>query len=75
MHNRLMNLLNIRPGEGRNVALMLAYYFFMGAAMILVQSASYALLFESWDATAMPYVYLGTAVIVFSITALFLNIF
>lgn len=73
MQTRLMNLLNIRSGEGRNVALLLAYYFFIGAAMVLVQSASYALLFQSWDATVMPYVYLGTAVIVFSVTALFLR--
>ena len=74
MQTRLMNLLNIRPGEGRNVALMLAHYFFMGAAMLLVQSASLALFFGSWDTTAMPYVYLGIAVIVSSITALFLKI-
>ena len=74
MQVRLMNLLNIRPGEGRNVALMLAHYFFMGAAMLLVQSASLALFFGSWDATAMPYVYLGIAIIVSSITALFLKI-
>jgi hypothetical protein len=74
MQNRLMHLLNLRPGEGRNVALMLAHYFFMGAAMLFVQSASFALFFESWDATAMPYIYLGIAVIVSSITALFLKI-
>lgn len=74
MQARLMNLFNIRSGEGRNVALMLAHYFFMGAAMLLVQSASLALFFESWDTTAMPYVYLGIAIIVSSITALFLKI-
>lgn len=74
MQTRLMNLLNIRSGEGRNVALMLAHYFFMGAAMLFVQSASLALFFETWDTTAMPYVYLGIAVIVSSITALFLKI-
>jgi ATP:ADP antiporter, AAA family len=74
MQARLMSLLNIRPGEGRNVTLMLAHYFFMGAAMLLVQSASFALFFEAWDTTAMPYVYLGIAVIVSSVTALFLKI-
>jgi ATP/ADP translocase/HEAT repeat protein len=74
MQTRLMNLLNIRPGEGRNVSLMLAHYFFMGAAMILAASASFALFFTAWDASALPYAYLGIAIIVSSITSLFLKI-
>jgi len=74
MQARLMNLLNIRSGEGRNVALMLAHYFFMGAAMILALASSFALFFEVWDITAMPYIYLGIALIVSSVTAFFLKI-
>ena len=74
MQNRLLTLLNIREGEGRTVLLMLAQYFFMGAAMLFVQSSSLALFFTAWDSTAMPYIYLGIAVIVSSITALFLKI-
>jgi len=74
MKSRLLTILNIYPGEERNVFLMLAQYFFMGAAMLFVQSASLALFFTAWDATAMPYIYLGIAVIVSSITATFLKI-
>ncbi|MBK7450500.1 MAG: hypothetical protein IPJ47_14215 [Anaerolineales bacterium] len=74
MKSRILALLNIRPGEERNVFLMLTQYFFMGAAMLFVQSASLALFFTEWDATAMPYIYLGIAVIVSSITAIFLKI-
>lgn len=74
MKPRILAILNIRPGEERNVFLMLAQYFFMGAAMLFVQSASLALFFSAWDSSAMPYIYLGIAVIVSSITAIFLKI-
>ena len=74
MASRILEVLNIRAGEERNVFLMLAQYFFMGAAMLFVQSASLALFFTAWDATAMPYIYLGIALIVSSITAIFLKI-
>ncbi len=42
--------------------------------MILALSASFALFFEEWEITAVPYIYLGIAVVVSSITALFLKI-
>ncbi|MFN8401369.1 MAG: Npt1/Npt2 family nucleotide transporter [Anaerolineales bacterium] len=74
MKSRMLAILNIRPGEERNVFLMLAQYFFMGAAMLFVQSASLALFFTVWDSTALPYIYLGIAIIVSSITAIFLKI-
>lgn len=74
MLSRILAILNIRPGEERNVFLMLAQYFFMGAAMLFVQSASLALFFTTWDSTAMPYIYLGIALIVSSVTAIFLKI-
>lgn len=73
-YTRILTALNIRKGEERNVFLLLAQYFFMGAAMLFAQSASFALFFTAWDATAMPYIYLGIALIVSSITALFLKI-
>lgn len=74
IHSRILTALNIRKGEERTVFFMLAQYFFMGAAILFVQSASFALFFTAWDATAMPYVYVGIAVIVSSITAIFLKI-
>ncbi len=74
MYLRILNALNIRKGEDQTVFLMLAQYFFMGAAILFVQSASFALFFTAWDSSAMPYIYLGIAVIVSSITTLFLKI-
>src|SRR5689334_16896126 len=67
-------VLNIRPDERRAVYLMLAQYFFMGAAMLFAQTASMPLFLEYWDASAIPYTYIGIAVIVSSITAVFLKI-
>jgi HEAT repeat protein len=74
MASRIRAILNLQPGEEKNVFLMVAQYFFMGAAMLFVQSASLALFFTAWDSTAMPYIYLGIAVIVSTITASFLKI-
>ncbi|MCB0102023.1 MAG: cyclic nucleotide-binding domain-containing protein [Anaerolineales bacterium] len=74
MKKRLLAILNIRTGEEHTVFLMLAQYFFMGAAMLFVQSASLALFFTAWDASAMPYIYIGIALIVSSVTAIFLKI-
>lgn len=74
MASRIRAILNLQPGEEKNVFLMVVQYFFMGAAMLFVQSASLALFFTAWDSTAMPYIYLGIAIIVSTITASFLKI-
>ncbi len=74
MASRIRAILNLQPGEEKKVFLMLAQYFFMGAAMLFVQSASLALFFTAWDSSAMPYIYLGIALIVSVITAAFLRI-
>lgn len=70
----LDSLLNLQPQERRTVYLMLAQYFFFGAAMLFTQSASMPLFLEYWDASAIPITYIGIAVVVSSITAAFLKI-
>ena len=47
---RLMALLNIRPGEGTLVALVLAYAFLLYASNVLVNTASYALFVDRFGA-------------------------
>lgn len=74
MLSRLDSILNIRPDERRNVYLMLAQYFFMGAAMLFAQTISMPLFLEYWDASYIPFTYIGIAVVVSSITAVFLKI-
>ena len=74
MLTRIDALLNIRPEERRTVYLMLAQYFFMGAAMLFAQTASMPLFLTYWDVSAIPFTYIGIAVIVSTITAIFLKI-
>lgn len=74
MLHRLDSLLNLQPQERRTVYLMLAQYFFFGAAMLFAQSASMPLFLEYWDTSAIPITYIGIAVVVSGITAVFLKI-
>ncbi|MBX3035416.1 MAG: cyclic nucleotide-binding domain-containing protein [Anaerolineales bacterium] len=74
MLSRLDSILNIRPDERRNVYFMLAQYFFMGAAMLFAQTISMPLFLEYWDASSIPLTYIGIAIVVSSITAVFLKI-
>ena len=74
MLSRIDSVLNIRPDERRNVYLLLAQYFFMGAAMLFAQTVSMPLFLEYWDASAIPFTYIGIAIVVSSITAVFLKI-
>lgn len=74
MLSRLDTILNIRPDERRHVYLMLAQYFFMGAAMLFAQTISMPLFLEYWDASYIPFTYIGIAIVVSAITAVFLKI-
>lgn len=74
MLNRLDIVLNIRPDERRTVYLMLAQYFFLGAAMLFAQTISMPLFLEYWGASYIPLTYIGIAVVVSTITAIFLKI-
>src|SRR5688572_3014782 len=74
MLNRLDTILNIRPDERRTVYLMLAQYFFLGAAMLFAQTISMPLFLQYWDASYIPLTYIGIAVVVSAITAVFLKI-
>ncbi len=74
MLTKLDTILNIRPDERRTVYLMLAQYFFLGAAMLFAQTISMPLFLEYWDASYIPLTYIGIAVVVSTITAVFLKI-
>ena len=62
--SRLLTLLNIEPGEGRLVALMLVQSFFIGSARIFTRTSAYALFLAEFDANALPYIYIGIGVFV-----------
>jgi len=54
----------VRPGEGRLIAIFMAFTFLQGLASELAQVASYSLLLAAYPATILPWVYMGVAVFV-----------
>ncbi len=59
----LFSALNIRPGEGRLVGWLLIYALFMGIPNLVTETAAYSLFLAEFDAQAIPYVYIGFAII------------
>ena len=59
----LLSRLGIRPGERRLVGLMLLYALFIGAPGLLTETAAYSLFLVEYDAAAIPYVYIGFAIL------------
>lgn len=60
--NRFASALNIRPGEGRLVNLLLLHSFFVGVNRVFLLSASTSLFLTEFGANTLPYVYIATAV-------------
>jgi len=59
---RFAGALNIRPGEGRLVNLLLLHSFFVGVNRVFLLSASTSLFLTEFGADFLPYVYIATAV-------------
>jgi AAA family ATP:ADP antiporter len=65
LSRRLMAVIgDLRPGEGALVATFMGFTFFQGLADELVQIAAYSLFLDTYDATMLPWVYMGLAVAV-----------
>jgi hypothetical protein len=58
-----MALLDIRPGEGRRVALLLLHSFCNGVSLSVLISAAPSLFLEHFPASALPYCYIASAVV------------
>lgn len=58
---RLASLLGLRPGEGRRTALASAYHLGFVAGVVLLKSASNALVVARFHAQALPLLYIGSA--------------
>jgi ATP:ADP antiporter, AAA family len=56
------SLVQVRPGEGRLVLLLLAHTFLIGCARIFTRTAGYALFLAQFDARALPYVYIAISI-------------
>src|SRR5512138_642682 len=56
--------LDVRPDEERLVGLLFVHSFLLGIPRVLTSAAAMALFLSSFDATDLPFVYLGAAVAV-----------
>ncbi|MFN8459036.1 MAG: hypothetical protein U0401_31040, partial [Anaerolineae bacterium] len=61
--SKIVALLNIRPGEGRLVGLMLLNSFLMQLPALFAGTASYTLFLSEFGAEGLPYVYISNALI------------
>jgi AAA family ATP:ADP antiporter len=60
----LTKALNVRPGEGRLLALLLAVFFLKGICDVSVATTASALFLSAFRSTTLPYVYIVAAAIV-----------
>lgn len=59
----LINILNIKPGESKPIALLLGFSFFMGAAIAFFYTAATTLLLAGFETTILPWVYIISGII------------
>jgi ATP:ADP antiporter, AAA family len=59
-----LDLIDILPGEGRVVSLLIAHSFFMGLSLIVFETAAIALFLGRFPAESVPYTFIGTAFVV-----------
>ncbi len=56
-------MFNIRPGEGKSVALMLLHSFFIGISLVYFEMAATALFLSRMDKDILPYLYIAAAIL------------
>lgn len=71
MQRALSKVVEIRPGEGRLVLLLLVLSACMGIARSTITTASVAIFFDRYDASVLPMTYVGSAVLVSAAGALY----
>ncbi len=59
--NTLAVTFKIRPGEGLPTVLLLVHSFFMGVALVFLETSSYALFLNKFDVERLPWVYIISA--------------
>jgi ATP:ADP antiporter, AAA family len=71
---RWSTVFGIQPGEGRAAGLLFALSFFLGIANTFSQTAAFSLFLSRFSAQQLSYVYILNAIIVPSLTAIYLRI-
>ncbi|MCZ6677134.1 MAG: Npt1/Npt2 family nucleotide transporter [Candidatus Poribacteria bacterium] len=62
--NTIATILNLQPEENRLVRLMLIHSFFIGIAQVFTATVASTLFLSEFDASMLPYTYIGVAVFV-----------
>jgi len=60
---RLATLFNVQPAEERLVLLLLLHSFFLGVPLVFTETVANTLLLVNFGAAALPYVYIGFALV------------
>jgi AAA family ATP:ADP antiporter len=63
IRERIQSAVNVRPGEGRTAALMLAHSFFMGLSTVFFETAASALFLARFGPGVLPFVYITAALL------------
>jgi HEAT repeat protein len=71
---KLAQILNIEPGEGRLVGLLYLLYFFLGAAYSFTQAAAFPIFLLTFSSRDLPWIYMSSAVVVTGITIGYLRL-
>src|SRR5579884_2722781 len=72
--NRIRRILNLRPGEGLPTFLLFAYLTLILALYIIQKSVRDALFLDQYGAMRLPYLYIGVAVLIAIVVALYVRL-
>ncbi|HEY9881404.1 MAG TPA: HEAT repeat domain-containing protein [Leptolyngbyaceae cyanobacterium] len=68
---RLLELINLRPGEGERTLLMFAFYTAISMGILWLEVSSAALFLDEYGAATLPWIYLFSAGVGFSLSAIY----
>ncbi|HEY9761573.1 MAG TPA: HEAT repeat domain-containing protein [Trichocoleus sp.] len=68
---RLLELINLRPGEGERTLLMFAFYTATSMGILWLEVSSAALFLDEYGAATLPWIYLFSAGVGFSLSAVY----
>ncbi len=66
----LSRFLNVRPGEGPRAAALFGHLLIVIATLIVLKSVASALFLKRLDPTSLPYLYIGSAIVVSVVVSL-----
>jgi HEAT repeat protein len=60
----LAKILNIKSGEEKTVTLLFSFSFLLGLSVVFYETAAYSLFLSRYEATSLPYIYIGAAILI-----------